>query len=172
MNTYKIGFAIVLTVGAAMVTAAAAPQAFAQATTIAGSGTTPALANDAEAVVTALEREWAAAITKKDVTALDRLLADDFNGTSPTAHTFTKTVALEELKSGKYVVKSMVLDEISVNIYGDVAVAFTSQKESSEYAGKDTSGHYHFTDVWVKKGGRWQVVASHGSRFNEDHQTS
>ena len=36
-------------------------------------------------------------------------------------------------------------------------------------AGKDTGGHYHFTDVWVKKGGRWQVVASHGLRFNEAH---
>jgi ketosteroid isomerase-like protein len=122
-----------------------------------------------EAAITALERDWAAAIVKKDAAALNRLLADDFNGTSPTAHTFTKTAAVQDLRSGKYVVASMVLDEISVNVYGDVAVAFTSQKESSKYAGTDTSGHYHFTDVWVKKGGRWQVVASHGSRFNEGH---
>jgi ketosteroid isomerase-like protein len=122
-----------------------------------------------EAAITTLERDWAAAIVKKDVAALGRLLAEDFNGTSPTAHTFTKTVAIEDLKSGKYVVASMVLDEISVNVYGDVAVAFTSQKESSRYGSTDTSGHYHFTDVWVRKGGQWQVVASHGSRFNEGH---
>ena len=63
----------------------------------------------------------------------------------------------------------MELDEISVNVYGNVAVAFTSQNEKSQYAGKDTSGHYHFTDVWARKNGRWQVVASHGSRFNEAH---
>ncbi len=130
--------------------------------------TAPASGN-VEAAITQLERDWAAAIVKKDVTALDRLLADEFNGTSPTAHTFPKTVAVAELKAGKYAVESMVLDEISVNVYGDVAVAFTSQQERSQYAGKDTSGHYHFTDVWVKKGGRWQVVASHGSRFNEGH---
>ena len=122
-----------------------------------------------EAAIAQLEREWATAIVKKDATALNRLLADEFNGTSPTAHTFPKTVAVEELKSGKYLVESMVLDEISVNVYGDVAVAFTSQKEKSQYAGTDTSGHYHFTDVWAKKDGRWQVVASHGSRFNESH---
>jgi ketosteroid isomerase-like protein len=66
----------------------------------------------------------------------------------------------------------MDLDEISVNVYGDTAVSFTSQEETSTYAGKDTSGHYHFTDVWVKKDGRWQVVASHGSRFNESHKRS
>lgn len=130
---------------------------------------TTAAANTVEAAITQLERDWAAAIVKKDAAALDRLLADEFNGTSPTAHTFPKTVAVQELQSGKYVVESMVLDEISVNVYGNVAVAFTSQKEKSQYAGKDTSGHYHFTDVWAKKGGRWQVVASHGSRFNEGH---
>jgi hypothetical protein len=33
----------------------------------------------------------------------------------------------------------------------------------------DTSGHYHYTDVWVKKDGQWQVVASHGSRFDKGH---
>jgi len=126
-------------------------------------------AGNVEAAITQLERDWAKAIVKKDVTALDRLLADEFNGTSPTAHTFPKSVAVGELKSGKYVVQSMVLDEISVNVYGNVAVAFTSQKEQSQYAGNDTSGHYHFTDVWVAKGDRWQVVASHGSRFNEGH---
>src|SRR5580765_247933 len=172
MQTYKIGFAVVLTLCAALVSAVGAQQTFIPAATVEGSRTTPALANDAEAVVTALEREWAAAIIKKDVTVLERLIADDFNGTSPTAHTFTKTIAVQDLKSDRYIVRSMVLDEISVNVYGDVAIAFTSQKEVSEYAGKDTSGHYHFTDVWVKTGNRWQVVASHGSRFNEDHQVS
>jgi ketosteroid isomerase-like protein len=122
-----------------------------------------------EATITQLEHEWTAAIVNKDVAALERLLSDEFNGTSPTAHTYPKTVALRDLTSGKYAVESMVLDEVTVNVYGDVAVAFTSQNEKSRYEGNDISGHYHFTDVWVKKGGRWQVVASHGSRFNETH---
>jgi ketosteroid isomerase-like protein len=137
-----------------------------------GTTAVKALAADAksvEASIVALERDWAAAIVKRDAPALERLIADDFNGTSPTAHTFPKTVAVDELKTGRYKVESMVLDEISVNVYGDVAIAFTSQQEKSEYAGKDTSGHYHFTDVWVKRGNQWQVVASHGSRFDDKH---
>jgi ketosteroid isomerase-like protein len=124
---------------------------------------------DVEAVVTQLERDWVAAIVKKDEAAIERLLAEDFAGTSPTAHTFNKGIALADLKSGKYVVESMDLDEISVNVYGETAVVFTSQQEKSTYDGKDVSGHYHFTDVWVKRDGRWQVVASHGSRFGERH---
>jgi ketosteroid isomerase-like protein len=135
---------------------------------------TPALtaatpAEDVVAVITQLERDWVAAIVKKDVPALENLLADDFNGTSPTAHTFLKNHAVKDLTSGDYVVDAMDLDEISVNVYGNTAVSFTSQEEKSKYLGKDTSGHYHFTDVWIKKDGRWQVVASHGSRYDQPH---
>ena len=120
-----------------------------------------------EAEITQLENEWVTAITKKDVAALENLLAEDFNGTSPTGDTFPRSDAIEDLKSGAYVVESMSLDEISVNVYGDTAVVFTSQQEKSKYVGKDNSGHYHFTNVWVKRDGKWKVVASHGSRYGK-----
>ena len=175
MKSYKVGPILIFlaSVGIALVSAkgaapAADPVAAARsARTASASLIDPGI--DVRATITALERDWAAAIAKNDAAALDRLLAEDFTGTSPTAHTFTKTIAIQELKDRKYAVKSMVLDEISVNVYGDVAVAFTSQQESSQYAGTDTSGHYHFTDVWVNRSGWWQVVASHGSRFNDGH---
>ena len=61
----------------------------------------------------------------------------------------------------------MDLDELSVNVYGDTVVVFTSQQEKSKYDGKDNSGHYHFTNVWVKRDGKWKVVASHGSRYGK-----
>jgi ketosteroid isomerase-like protein len=118
-----------------------------------------------EARITELEKEWATAIEQKDVDTLDRLLAPEFAGTSPTAHIFMKEDAINDLKKGTYVVEEMKLDEISVNVFGNTAVSFTSQQEKSKYDGKDTSGHYHFTDVWVNRDGQWQVVASHGSRY-------
>ena len=125
---------------------------------------------DVEAVISQLEREWVAAIVNKDGAALDRLLADDFAGTSPSAHLYNKKMAIEDLSSGTYVVESMDLDEIAGNAYGDTAVAFASQNEKSRYGGNDISGHYHYTNVWVKKDGRWQAVASHGTRYQSGHQ--
>jgi ketosteroid isomerase-like protein len=124
-------------------------------------------AEDVEATITQLEKDWVAAIQKKDTATLDRLLAPDFVGTSPTAHTYMKENAIEDIKDARYVVERMDLDEISVNVYGTTAVSFTSQEEKSKYEGKDTSGHYHFTDVWVKGEGGWKVVASHGTRFDK-----
>ena len=120
-----------------------------------------------ESIITQLERNWATAIVTKDTRTLERLLAKEFNGTSPAAETYSREMAIEDLKSGRYDVSMMYLDEISVNVLGKTAVAFTSQNEISSYGGQDLSGHYHYTDVWVKRNGRWQVVASHGSKFDE-----
>lgn len=127
--------------------------------------TAPDSTENVEAEIMKLEKDWVAAIVNKDSEALDRILAPDFNGTSPSGGTFPKDRAIADLKGGAYSVEKMELDEISVNVYGDTAVVFTSQEEKSKYDGKENSGHYHFTNVWVKREGKWQVVASHGSRY-------
>src|SRR5512138_896289 len=43
-----------------------------------------------EAEIQQLEKDWVAAIVNKDFAVLDRILAADFNGTSPTGSTFPK----------------------------------------------------------------------------------
>jgi ketosteroid isomerase-like protein len=126
-------------------------------------------ASETATTVEQLERDWVEAIVKNDAAAIDRLLAPDFAGTSPTAHSYDRNMALADLKSGLYKVKSMNLDEVSANVYGDTAVAFTSQQEESAYGETDTSGHYHYTNVWVRNDGQWRVVASHGSRYAQAH---
>jgi len=120
-----------------------------------------------ESLITKLELNWALAIVNKDTAALDRVLAKEFNGTSPTGYTYSREMAIADLKNGVYDVTMMDLDQVDVNVFGNTAVAFTSQTEISKYGDEDFSGHYHYTDVWIKKNGRWQVVASHGSKFNE-----
>jgi hypothetical protein len=61
-----------------------------------------------------LEKDWVAAIQKKDTAALDRILAPDFIGTSSIAHTFMKEDAIGDIKDSRYVVDKMDLDEVSV----------------------------------------------------------
>jgi ketosteroid isomerase-like protein len=138
-----------------------------------GTGSPPAAGytEEVEATVAQLERDWVSAIVKKDAAGLDRLLAEEFAGVSPTAHYYDKSMAIDDLRAGTYQVESMELDEVSVNAYGDFAVAFASQQEKSRYAGTDISGHYHYTNAWVNRDGRWQVVASHGTRYDTPHES-
>src|SRR5436190_2108716 len=107
---FGLNLGSVLTFGAWSCTNAPAPQ-----TTATPAVSAPAPAENVEATITQLEKDWVAAIQKKDTATLDRLLAPDFVGTSPTAHTYMKSNAIDDIKDLRYVVDKMDLDEVSVN---------------------------------------------------------
>ena len=112
------------------------------------------------------ERDWTEAGLKKDAAALDKILADDWAGQGPTG-VATKAEALADLKSGDNKLESQTLGEMKVRIFGDTAVVTGSDDEKSSYKDKDTSGHYIWTDVFVKRQGRWQAAASQSTRMTQ-----
>ena len=57
----------------------------------------------------------------------------------------------------------MVLDDVKVRVFGDVALVTFYQNEKSKFGNEDCSGRYAFTDVWVKRDGTWKAVASQGT---------
>ena len=106
-----------------------------------------------------MERDWVDAAQKKDAARLGTILADDWAAQGPTGPS-TKAQALAELKSGDAKLDSITLGEMNVRVFGDTAVVTGSDDEKSSYKGKDTSGHYVWMDVFAKRQGRWQAVAS------------
>jgi len=49
---------------------------------------------------------------------------------------------------------------MKVRVFGNTAVVTGTDTEKSSYKGKDTSGKYVWTDVFVQRNGRWQAAAS------------
>ena len=131
------------------------------AASTAGTTVSPASEN-VEQVITRLENDWVTAIVKKDTSTIDRLLADDFSGTT-NDQVYSKADAIEDVKSGTH--DSLQLDNIKVRVFGDTAIATMGQEEKSRHNDNDFSGHYLFTNVWAKRNGEWRAVASHGSRI-------
>ena len=128
-----------------------------------------AKSNSAEQVEQALmkmERNWTDAALKKDTATLDKILADDWVGLGP-AGSLTKAQLLADLKSGDLKLESETLGEMKVRVFGDTAVVTGSDDEKSSYKGKDSSGHHVWTDVFVKRQGHWQAVASQDTRMSE-----
>jgi ketosteroid isomerase-like protein len=113
-----------------------------------------------------MERDWTEAALKKDTVALDKILADDWVAQGPTGVS-TKAETLADLKSGNYKLESQTLADMKVRVFGDTAVVTGSDDEKSSYKGHDTSGHYTWTDVYVKRQGRWQAAASQGTRITQ-----
>ena len=113
-----------------------------------------------EKALVQLETEWSAAILAADLATLERILADDFVQVGAFG-SFDKKQAIADLRSGKYKVTSMSPPrDMKVRFFGDVAVVTGAGEEKSTFQGKDTSGTWVWTDVWVKRKGRWQAVAS------------
>lgn len=110
------------------------------------------------------QEEWVQADIKKDLAWYDRHWADELISTSGRNGKVTnKAEELADAKDPANTTESEVLEDLKVQDLGNVAVA----TGKITVKGKDKNGPYNrvsrFTDVWVRRDGRWQVVATHGS---------
>jgi ketosteroid isomerase-like protein len=111
-----------------------------------------------------MERDWGAAEIKKDYAAVERILADDWVGIDYSGNIVDKAQAIEDLKSGTSTLTSEELGPMTVRVFGNTAVVTGSDTEKSADRGKDSSGKYVWTDVFVSRNGRWQAVASQSTK--------
>jgi ketosteroid isomerase-like protein len=112
-----------------------------------------------------IERDWAAAMVKKDTAALGRFTADDWVFTAPDGRLQTRAEIEAELGSGDLKFESSTVDDLKVRVFGDTAIVTGRTTDKGQYKGQDISGQYRFTDIFVKRNGRWQSVSTHVSRI-------
>ena len=102
---------------------------------------------------------------KLDLKTLDQIIADDYTEIGDGGKVESKEMVLSGLKSGEYVVSSAKNDELNIRVYSDSAVATGRWTAKQQYRGKDVSGQFRITTTWIKRGGRWQLVATHWSKI-------
>lgn len=120
-----------------------------------------------EKAIFKMESDWADSFVKGDMTVTERITTDDYSFINSTGETQTKAQFIEMFKSGAYKITYLDLDNFKVRVFGDTAVATYGQTEKSQYQGKDNSGHYVYTDVWVRRNGNWQIVATQGTKSEQ-----
>jgi ketosteroid isomerase-like protein len=113
----------------------------------------------AERYIKESEAQWAEADTKGDVSAVDRILADDFVGVAPDGAFYDKAEEIKNTREDKGNTLSNHVNEIKVRFFGDTAVAQGSETWERR-SGEPKKGSYVWTDTWVKRKGNWQIVAA------------
>ena len=128
-----------------------------------------------EAEILKLEREWANALTTRDVAAYRRIEADDIIVTYTDGTTGTKADDIRDIESGALTVESYEVAEAKVKVLdGDAAVVTgRSVMKNGKYKRPnakpiDISGEYRFTDVFARRNGVWQVTASQATKIDPD----
>lgn len=122
------------------------------------------MSGSVEKTITQIEQDWGVALVKNDVAAIDSIVADEWLMSDPDGNLVTKAQSDADMKSGTMTFASFKIDSLMVHVSGDTAVAFGLETEKSTYKGADSSGQYRFTDVFVKRDGRWVAIATHVSK--------
>ena len=113
-----------------------------------------------EQAVMQMEEDLRVAISKGDTKAYGRIVGDDYVFTNQDALVRTKAQMVSAYESGSIKYKSVKLDDLKVHAYGDTAVVTGRQTVKAQDNGKDISGRFRYTRVYVKRQGRWQLVAT------------
>ena len=118
----------------------------------------------AEEEVRRLERQWLDAYEQNDAEAMNRIVAEDFTITFPDGGMQTKPQIMAMLKSPRRASQPRMrfrTEGVQSRAYGDTVILLGVVVTEYEREGKAVSELSRYTDTYVRRGGRWRVVASH-----------
>jgi ketosteroid isomerase-like protein len=115
------------------------------------------------AYIRSMELKWTESYKLRQVDILASLLAEDFVITIEDGNTYSKTGYISHSAEPGVHVEVAEMSDLKVRMHGNTAVVTGAYHERGESKGKRYEYHDRFTDVWMKAGGKWQVVASHYS---------
>ena len=122
-------------------------------------GQSPSITSSAEKEIRALEEERNQAILHGDAAALERMTSDDYTFITLRGELRTKAEIVKGFRSGSFKYESRTISDLKVRVYGDTAVVTGRSSQQGKENGKDYSGYYRFTRVYVKQKGQWVTVA-------------
>lgn len=126
----------------------------------------PGATDQEQQAIIALEKAWAAAGPARDLAAYERILADDFLGQWADGSSSNKAETIESLRtSDRY--DAVTPGEMNVRFFNGIAVVNGKFSERAVSAGQNLTGKYAFTDVWIKRNGKWQCVAFQSTRYSD-----
>ena len=108
----------------------------------------------------AVENDWNEAVIKRDVSALRQFYADEYVSTDSEGMVWNKAQDIAIDTAGASRLTSFKLEDLKVHVYGDVAVVTGRSATKGTTQGAAARGLTRFTDVFVKRDGRWQCVAN------------
>jgi ketosteroid isomerase-like protein len=116
-------------------------------------------ASPAEEEIKALENERNEAIVKGDAAALDRMTSEDYTFITLRGELRTKAEIVKGFQSGSFKYESRQISDLNIRVFENTAVVTGRSSQKGVENGKDYSGDYRFTRVYVKQNGRWITVA-------------
>jgi ketosteroid isomerase-like protein len=126
------------------------------------------LAASAAGELIARENEWSQALLSKDAAALEKILGAEY--TLTTAGGVVPRAKWIDMLLHHMQPKQLEVREPQVQLYGDVALVrgrffwhVLLDRPDPRTNSSELKSEFLISDLWVKRDGRWQVVARHST---------
>ena len=121
-------------------------------------------ANRTERDIRRINNQVAEAGLHGDKTTAERLIANDYIYTGMDGSTRTKAQIIKDMQPLPANVKySSRLEDVVIRDFGGTAVMSYRMVEDVEVNGQRNSSQYRSTDVFMRRRGMWQLIATHTS---------
>jgi len=118
--------------------------------------------SDVDTTIRTLESKWVDAYKQRQSVAMAALLAEDYVITLEDGSTYGK-VGFISYTARPLRVDLAELTDVKIHIHENTAVVIAGYHERGVLDGKSYDYRDRLTDVWMKIGGKWQLIASHYS---------
>jgi hypothetical protein len=107
-----------------------------------------------------MERKWATSgCTPNGIEKI--ILAEDFHGTAPNGTQYSKKEAVSGSQDAQPAERECVMYDVKVHFFGDsMAILYGSESALTKKDGRDYRRKLTWVDTWLKRDGKWQVVAA------------
>jgi len=122
--------------------------------------TAQAKSGNVEQLLMQMERNWGKAIVDRNVVKIREIVAPDVLLTTPDGTVQSLDDDLAELRSGAFTAELYNSFDMKVKLYGDCAVVTGRTNLKGKYKGEEVQDQFRWTDTFVRRKGRWQIVAS------------
>ena len=157
--------ALIFTAAAIMLTGCSGQQDPAEQNIQSATAPRPSKA-ESEAYMRKAEEDWAALAVRKVPGLMERIMADDYVGVSSKGDVRDKAKQVEVANAGPdgKLVSSKV-DYVNYRHFGDTVIAQGAESLKRKDGRPDV--RLIWTDVWMWRDGKWQIVASQDSLLPE-----
>jgi hypothetical protein len=115
-----------------------------------------------------IQQQLARAWVERDRAFIERILAPEWSVTQANGSILSRANVLgSAFETGALRVTSMVVDDVTVRIFGTTAVVRGRTVATGTDKDLVINVRMRFTDVFLKRSGEWQAVASHASLLAE-----
>lgn len=113
-------------------------------------------------------RAWDEAMIRNDADAIGAFMADEWTIVGPDGRVGAREPFLALVRSGDLTHDEMTSEEMSCRLYDDVAVIISTGISAGHWKGQRFREQERGSNVFVRRGGRWQCVLTHLSRLQDE----